>query len=88
MEGTPGRLIELASEKEIGLYTSSVLVDEFSEVLHRSKLAKQVAATQLTAAQMLRNYRRLATLVTARSESPETPTMMRCCPVRWLHAPI
>ena len=65
-QGTPGRLIGLAGEKEIALYTSRALVDELSEVLHRMKLAKQVAATGLTAAQMIGNYRRLATLVTTR----------------------
>ena len=66
MAGYAGRLIELAGEKEIALYTSRALVDGLSEVLHRDKLAQQVAVTGLTAAQMLRNYRRLATLVTAR----------------------
>jgi putative PIN family toxin of toxin-antitoxin system len=65
-QGTPGRLIDMAGEKEISLYTSRALVDELSEVLHRKKLAKQVAATGLNAAQMISNYRRLATLVTAR----------------------
>lgn len=65
-KGTPGRLIELAGEKECRLFTSRVLIDELAEVLQRKKLAKQVQATGLTAAQMLRNYQRLATTVTAR----------------------
>ena len=34
-KGTPGRLVELATEKEITLHTSRALVDELSEVLHR-----------------------------------------------------
>ncbi|MDO8414446.1 MAG: putative toxin-antitoxin system toxin component, PIN family [Gallionellaceae bacterium] len=34
--------------------------------MQRKKLAKQVQATGLTAAQMLRNYQRLATTITAR----------------------
>ena len=51
-QGTPGRLIELAAEAEIELFTSRALIDELSEVLHRQKLAKQVEATGLTAAQM------------------------------------
>ena len=55
----------MSGEKECQLFTSRALLDELSEVLHRKKLAKQVAATQLTAAQMIGNYRRLATLVTA-----------------------
>lgn len=65
-KGTPGRLIELAGEKECRLFTSRVLIDELAEVLQRKKLAKQVQATGLTAAQMLRNYQKLATTVTAR----------------------
>lgn len=53
-QGTPGRLVELAGEKECLLFTSRVLIDELAEVLQRKKLAKQVQATGLTAAQMLR----------------------------------
>ena len=64
-QGTPGRLVELVGENECQIYTSRELLDELSEVLHRKKLAKQVQATGLTAAQMLLNYRRLATVVTA-----------------------
>ena len=64
-QGTPGRLIELVGEKEIALYTSRALIEELSEVLHRKKLSKQVAATGLSAAQMIRNYRRLAIFVTS-----------------------
>lgn len=60
-QGSPGRLIELASEKEIELLTSQTLLDELA-----ATLAKPVLATGLTADQMLRNYRRLATSVSAR----------------------
>jgi type III restriction enzyme len=59
-QGTPGRLIELAGEKECRLFTSRALHDELAEVLQRKKLAKQVQATGLTAAQILRNYRNFA----------------------------
>lgn len=65
-EGTPGRLIELAGEKVVRLYTSRGLLEELAATLNKKKLVKPVAATGLTAAQMLANYRRLATLVTAR----------------------
>lgn len=65
-QGTPGRLVEMAGEKECRLFTSRVLIDELNEVLQRKKLAKQVQATGLTATQMLRNYRRLSTTITAR----------------------
>ena len=64
-QGTPGRLIELVGENEHQFFTSRALLDELAEVLHRKKLAKQVLATGLTAAQMLHNYQRLAATVTA-----------------------
>ena len=64
-QGTPGRLVELVGENEHQFFTSRALLDELAEVLHRKKLAKQVQATGLTAAQMLRNYQRLAATVTA-----------------------
>ncbi|MGH8634796.1 MAG: putative toxin-antitoxin system toxin component, PIN family [Burkholderiales bacterium] len=65
-QGTPGRLIELAGEKEIELFTSRALINEPSEVLQRKKLAKRVQATGLTTGQIIGNYRRLAESVTAR----------------------
>ena len=65
-QGTPGRLIELAAEKEIQLFTNRALLDELAATLVKKKLAKPVVATGLTVEQMLRNYRRLATLVTTR----------------------
>jgi putative PIN family toxin of toxin-antitoxin system len=65
-QGTPGRLIELPGEKEVRLFTSRALLAELGEVLHRKKLAKPVAATGLSADQMLASYRKLATMVTAR----------------------
>lgn len=68
-QGVPGRLIELATEQEIQLLTSRVLLDELADVLPRKKLAKKVAATGLTPAQIVLNYRRLAQLITARKLS-------------------
>lgn len=65
-QGTPGRLIELAAENEIQLFTSRTLLDELAAALAKRKLAKPVLATRLTSDQMLHNYRRLATRVTAR----------------------
>jgi putative PIN family toxin of toxin-antitoxin system len=65
-QGAPSRLIELATAQEIQLLTSRVLLDELAEVLQRKKLAKKVAATGLTAAQIFRNYQRLAQRVAAR----------------------
>jgi putative PIN family toxin of toxin-antitoxin system len=65
-QGTPGRLIEQAGEKEIELFTSRTLLDELATTQAKKKLAKPVLATGLTSDQILRNYRRLVTLVTAR----------------------
>jgi uncharacterized protein len=65
-QGTPGRLIDLASEKIVQLLTSRALIAEFTQVLHRPRLAKSVTDTGLTAAQMIRNFRRLATVVAAK----------------------
>lgn len=83
-QGTPGRLIELAGEKECRLFTSRALIDELSDVLHRQKLAKKVQATGLSAAQMVRNYQQLATTVTARSlaqqvsRDPDDDAVLAC----------
>lgn len=65
-QGTPGRLIELAGERECRLFTSRVLLDELADVLQRKKLEKQVRDTGLTAVQLLRNYQKLSTTITAR----------------------
>ena len=52
-EGTPGRLIDLASDKVIEIATSQALLDELAEVLHRRKFTRQVQATGLTPAQIV-----------------------------------
>lgn len=65
-KGVPGRLIELAGEGDIQLYTSRALLDELADVLHRKKLAKPVQTTGLTATELVKQYQRLAYRVTAR----------------------
>lgn len=65
-KGTPGRVIELAADKEVQLFTSRALLDELAATLAKKKLTKYVTATGLTAEEMLANYRRIAKLVTAR----------------------
>lgn len=83
-QGTPGRLVEMAGEKECFLFTSRVLLDELADVLQRKKLAKQVQATGLSAAQLLRHYQKLATTVTARrlaqqvSRDPDDDAVLAC----------
>ncbi len=65
-EGLPERLIALAGEHVIALYTSRALLDELSGVLHRGKLTRRVQATGLSAVQLVRNYQRLAHRITVR----------------------
>lgn len=64
--GIPGRVIDLAGEKEVQLFTSQALLDELAATLAKKKLARYVAATGMTADHLLANYRRIATVVTAR----------------------
>jgi putative PIN family toxin of toxin-antitoxin system len=59
-------VIELAGEKEVQLVTRRTLLDELAATLAKKKLARHVAATGLSAEQMLINYRRIATLLTVR----------------------
>jgi len=65
--GTPGRLIALAIDGEIELFTSVAPLDELADVLSRKKLAKAVAKTGRSADELFQDYRRLARRVRARS---------------------
>lgn len=62
-QGTPSMVFELAGDGGIQLLTSRVLLDELAATLAKPKLARFVEATGLSAADMLRNYRRLASTV-------------------------
>jgi putative PIN family toxin of toxin-antitoxin system len=62
---TPGRLLEMASEKQVRLFASRALLDELADVLGGKKLAKSVAATGVSVPQMLAAYREMITLVRA-----------------------
>jgi putative PIN family toxin of toxin-antitoxin system len=64
-QGTPGRLIALATEGEIELFTSAALLDELADVLTRNKLAKPVAKTGRSAGQLVKDFRRLVRRVRA-----------------------
>lgn len=66
--GTPGRLIELAEEEQaVQLFTSRALLAELAATLAKKKLTKYVAATGMTADQLLANYRLVATTVAVRN---------------------
>jgi uncharacterized protein len=85
-QGTPGRVIDLAGEKEVQLFTSRALIDELAAMLAKKKLHKQVSATGLTVAASLENYRRVATLVTTRrleeraSRDKDDDAVLACAP--------
>lgn len=59
------QFFELANAGMIEAYTSRELLDEISDVLHRSKHADNVARTGLTAKQLLSQYRRFAIRIPA-----------------------
>lgn len=65
-------------------YTSRVLNEELTSVLTRKKLAKQVAATGLSAAEMISHFRRLVTVVSAPalpqqvSRDPDDDAVLAC----------
>lgn len=65
-QGLPGQLLDMAGEQQVRLFASRALLDELADVLSRKKLATSVAATGQTIPQMLANYRKVITLVTAR----------------------
>lgn len=83
-QGTPARVIELSGEQEVQLFTSRALLDELAATLAKKKLAKYVAATGLSVDQLLTNYRRIVTLVTARqldarvSRDADDDTVLAC----------
>jgi len=64
-QGIPGKLLTLAEEEQIIIFTSTDLLSELDEVLRRPKFSKQVQATGRTAKQILRDYKMLSTTVKA-----------------------
>ncbi|WP_290903025.1 putative toxin-antitoxin system toxin component, PIN family [Aquabacterium sp.] len=66
MEGHAKARDRVGGREGSQLFTSRVLLDELAATLGKKKLAKYVAATGFTADQLLANYRRIATMVTAR----------------------
>jgi putative PIN family toxin of toxin-antitoxin system len=61
-DGKPGELLALAGEGEVRLHTSRQLLDELRTTLERPKLAPMVELTGQSVAELLADYRRLATL--------------------------
>ncbi len=61
--GHSRRLLELALNDTISLYSSPVLVDELSQTLHYAKLAKRITALQTTTHALVAHYSAMVTLV-------------------------
>jgi hypothetical protein len=68
--GTPYALIAAATEERIELYSSSVLLEELTDVLGRAKFAPRLQQAQRTAAQLIEQYRGLVELVEPASVTP------------------
>ena len=54
--GPPSRLIELASERQVDLFSSAGLITELAEVLHRSDLSRRLAHKGRSSSEVLALY--------------------------------
>jgi uncharacterized protein len=63
--GKPLALIEAAADSQIDLFTTEQLVEELSSSLSKPRLAPQVAATWVSVADHLANYRAIARVIDA-----------------------
>ena len=62
-QGPPRRLLELARERKVSLYTSLTLIAELAEVIAHEKFAERVRAAGLSAAELVEDYERLAEVI-------------------------
>lgn len=67
--GTPFKLLELATEGNLTLYTSPALIAELREVLNRDHLARRLAKQHIAIEEAIRPYEDLCIAVTP----PTTP---------------
>lgn len=83
-QGPPRRLIDLARERAITLYTSLTLLAELAEVIGRDKFTHRVHAANLSAADLVDDYRRLAHLTEPQvlsapvSRDPDDDQVLAC----------
>ena len=61
--GPPRRLLDLAVDNDVALFSSTVLLDELANVLRRRKFNARLASRGLTAEFLIRRYRTITTLV-------------------------
>lgn len=63
--GAPREVLDLARAKRIRLYTSSDLIVELDDVLHRPKFAPRISKTNQSVDTILRSFTTLCTVVVA-----------------------
>jgi uncharacterized protein len=63
-KASPRRVLDAARDKRLSLYTSSVLLDELTEVLSRPHLAPIITANGSSPAFLMQRYGMLAQVVT------------------------
>lgn len=61
--GTPRRLLHAARDKRVDLFTSTPMLVELTDILHRRKFEKKIAASGLTIAQLVAGHAQLAAVV-------------------------
>lgn len=69
-DSTPRRLLEAARHRHIELFTSPMLLAELSDVLPRPKFAAKIAASGLSADELVRRYAQLSRVVSAADIRP------------------
>ncbi len=68
--GSPRRVLDVARDGIIELYTSSALLEELQDVLSREKFAKRLEVVKVTAQNLTEGYAALATVVEAEPIEP------------------
>jgi len=62
-DGLPRQFLRLGREQRVGLFTSTALLAELTDILGRPKFGKKIAASSFTVDQLVDRYAMLATIV-------------------------
>lgn len=73
-EGTPARLLDLANDNEIDLFTSAALLKELRNVLLRAKFARRIERAQTSVEELLLAYQAVAHCVSTTTVPRIVPT--------------
>lgn len=68
--GNPRRILDVARDGIIRLFTSPALLEELEDVLSREKFAARLAAANVTAQELVSGYSALATVINAEPIAP------------------